>query len=547
MLRLSIRFKKVQAEGEIAHIIWFNACVTFSVLGVLCVAIATQRARFERPGAIQLFWLGLLLVVVPATLRLLSKVPRRNERIALVLMLGLALYGVKILRSPLYFTFYDEFIHLRTINDVLQSRQLFTINPLLEVSALYPGLEILTDGFVSLTHSSVFLGGIVVIGVARVVLVLALFLVGEQVTGSSETAGVATLLYTLNPNFLYLDAQFAYESLALPLLVMVLFVIAWWENQKRSNRLSALCLVLLLSLAITITHHITSFILIAFLLIWNFGFIFRKTLSRSSAMLLKKRQRRSSSAQRPQDRGRFLFPFFILVIVTVMVFVWIFTVATLTLNYLGPTTIGAVREILLLISGEAKTRSLFVSNTGYSAPPEERLIGLLATALVVLAIPVGLIGTIKLRRYSALLFTLAIVAISYPASFIFRFTSIGTDISGRAWAFMYIGVAIVVAIGIVEIVLVIWSGNVSRLLLSVAAGILLIGNFITGWTPTERLPGPYQVSAQGRSIDLRAMLAAKWVNEHLSTDDCITADRMNGLLLGSYASQCVLMSSCVEI
>ena len=64
------------------------------------------------------------------------------------------------------------------------------------------------------------------VGVARLLLVLALYLFFARVSGSTRIAALATLLYMANPNFVYFGAIVAYESLALPLASVVLLAVA---------------------------------------------------------------------------------------------------------------------------------------------------------------------------------------------------------------------------------------------------------------------------------------------------------------------------------
>jgi hypothetical protein len=64
-------------------------------------------------------------------------------------------------------------------------------------------------------------------------LVLVLFLLYERAGGSARLASVATLVYAANPSLLFFDAQFAYESLALPLALFVVWLVARREQQAQ--------------------------------------------------------------------------------------------------------------------------------------------------------------------------------------------------------------------------------------------------------------------------------------------------------------------------
>jgi hypothetical protein len=59
----------------------------------------------------------------------------------LVLLAGVGLYMIKVMHSPIHFTFYDELLHYRTAANILETGFHFQENPLLPVSPLYPGLE----------------------------------------------------------------------------------------------------------------------------------------------------------------------------------------------------------------------------------------------------------------------------------------------------------------------------------------------------------------------------------------------------------------------
>src|SRR5260370_7895193 len=75
----------------------------------------------------------------------------------------------------------------------------------------------------------------IVLGVAGLVLVLALYLFYEYLSNSARVAGIATLLYAANPNF-FGNTGFAYESLATPLAAFVLFAIVRRSHVPRGRR-----------------------------------------------------------------------------------------------------------------------------------------------------------------------------------------------------------------------------------------------------------------------------------------------------------------------
>src|SRR5258708_32827594 len=116
-------------------------------------------------------------------------------------MVGFCLYLIKITASPTYFSMYDEFLHWRTADNIMATGHLFTANSLLPVSAYYPGLEIVTNALSTLSGLNTFYSALLVIGVARLIMILALFLLNEQMMHSSRIASIATLIYMGNPHF----------------------------------------------------------------------------------------------------------------------------------------------------------------------------------------------------------------------------------------------------------------------------------------------------------------------------------------------------------
>ena len=206
-----------------------------SCVGVLSVAGADIRSRGSASGAYGLFWLGLALIFLPAAWQLCRRSTPRTERLVLVVVVGLSLYLVKCLYSPSAFVFHDEFAHLRTVINLRNTGQLFGFNPEIRVAGDYPGLALVTLTLAKVSGLSLVSSGMVIIGVGRLVLMLALFLLLERLTGSARAAGIGCLIYAGNANFLYWSAQFAYESLALPLALAVAFLVLRRSDGSRAR------------------------------------------------------------------------------------------------------------------------------------------------------------------------------------------------------------------------------------------------------------------------------------------------------------------------
>ncbi len=210
---------------------------------------------------------GLLLMFVPNLLRLLSATPSRLERISLLCILGICFYLVQFIVSPLHFSSFDDFLHWRTLADILRTNHLFSVNSMLPVSPYYPGLEIVTNAVSTMSGLSPFYASVVVIGVSRLLMVLSLFLLYERITDSSRLAGIGMLIYMVNPHFLFFDSIFNYETLALPLATFMFYILARYENGHQDHRLGAMRAWFVLA-AVTITHHMTDYIFVGLLMLW---------------------------------------------------------------------------------------------------------------------------------------------------------------------------------------------------------------------------------------------------------------------------------------
>ncbi len=162
--------------------------VLSTACGLMLVSAADALSRSGHAHGSVLFWLGLIAILAPVTARLISASPSRNERVGLLVMLGLASYLVKVFRDPFRFLYADEFVHQYNALSILSTHGLFHQNPILPATAAYPGLESPTAALSALTGLSTFASGLVVIAIARVIMMIALFLLYETVTGSAPSS-----------------------------------------------------------------------------------------------------------------------------------------------------------------------------------------------------------------------------------------------------------------------------------------------------------------------------------------------------------------------
>lgn len=493
---------------------WFPLLTLIDAIGVASVAYAYTTARYGATNVDIFFWLGILLIFVPSTIRLISPTASRAERICLLCAAAICFYVVNIMFSPFSFAGYDEFLHWRTAEDIARSGHLFSFNTLLPASPFYPGLEIVTNALSTLTGLNTFYAGITVVGVAHLVMFLSLFILYERITQSSRIAGIATLLYMTNPHFLFFDSSYSYESLALPLATFVLFTLVDREKLYGKHRWVTLTTWLALS-AVLVTHHMTDFVLDGLLLLWA----------------------ATDIVQRPSHRPRsYLIGIALFGVLASLA--WINLKGNPVVSYLADYFRSALDELSLILTHPASARPLFVSYAGQTAPLWERLFAIAAVALISLGLPFGLLCLWLRYRQQALACVFGIAALFYPLTQVFRFTNFGSEITDRAAAFLFIPISCILAIFIVQFWPVRRLNRKQISFISAALTVLFLGGVILGaGPPWELLPGPYLVGADARSIEPEGIQAAKWAYAYLGANNYITTDRTNRVLMSTYGDQ----------
>ena len=500
----------------------------FSVIcavGVFLVALAYEGGRISIPWASVLFWFGLLLIFLPVAIRLFSSKPSRRERIALLIVLSLSLYLVTYLEYPLYFTGFDDFSHWRTAQDIVASGHLFQANPLLPISPYYPGMEIFTTALSSLTGLSLYASGILLIGVADLIFVLALYLFFEHFTDSPRMAGIAAVLYMANPGYLFFDMNYAYESLALPLAVFVLFAVARRSKAPTSQRLGLNVVILLGLGAVVVTHHLTSFFLVAFLLLWTVILLILKAI----AFVRRNRPHRDRIGPSPGWAA---------IAGLVIAFIWLTYTGDRAVGYLLPHLQNTAQQFMQILANKSAPRQLFHNTSGFVVPLWERLLSYASVALILIGLLFGLFKILWSHRANVAILTLAVVAIGYPVSQAFRLTPAGAESGNRATEFVFLGVAFVLALFAVKFLSSHKPNWIRPVIILGAVSVICFGQMILGsGQPWALLPGPYLVSADNRSIEPEGITAAEWANANLKPGQNVASDRINTLLMATYGRE----------
>ena len=499
---------------------WMPVLSMVLAIGLLTTAIAFQGAVSNSSWATGLFWASLLMMIMPVTARLASLDADRRERIGLVLLLGAALYLVKVMHSPFTFTFSDELVHAFNVDEILRTHHLFGNNAILPVTTSYPGLETVTAALAQISGLSTYAAGMIVVATGRLIISLALFLFYEKFSQSQRLAGLATVIYMANSNYLFWSAQFSYESLALPLAILVLFAVVYRQEQAKGKQVAFLTGVsMMLILAIVVTHHLTSFALI--------GALFTVAALYSVTRLWNLKRYPSIWGIAWTALAALVF--------------WLTFVAKSTLGYILPVAQGALFSSIRLVTGAQSGRELFTNTAGVTAPSWEQWVGIASVLLILFGIPLGLLQLWRRYRRSAFALFMALAALAYFPIQGMRLTGAGWETANRASEFLFVGISFVLALGAITY----WIARPNfrnTMATTIFVAILFAGGVVSGWPPALRLPKPYEVAVemhgkQITEISPQGLAAANWTRRYLGKGNRMATDNSDALLLQRYGGQ----------
>jgi hypothetical protein len=505
--------------------------------GLLMVALGNNAARLDEGQAQPLFWMGLIVIYAPIALRLFSVSASREERIALALLLGGSLYMVKVLYEPTGFALHDELGTWRQTADLIRSGQPLSDNPIVNGYAGFPGLELFTAALALLADLPIFLAGTIAIGLARVALMLGLFLFLERATRSSRAAGIGVALYACNPSFLYFDSQFGYESIALVIAAALLLVTLRWSapaSRGRGRNASGLIAAMaILAATLAITHHMTSYAMVAFLALWAVMIPLSGRSWRPAHPGGANPSRWSAIVGAPWIAGPGLPALFL----AFAAGSWFVVEAShVTTAELGGVFKEAIESVIHLVTGESGSKTLFQS-AGQTNTTAARVLGVASIVPLLVAIPLGLLRTWRGKEAPNPLWrALSIVALFYPLTMLLRFTQAGTETSQRASEFVFLGLAFLGGLLLDELP---WRGDRFRRLrlglgCTALATVIFLGGFIVGESPVTRQPGSFIVGGETRSITPQGIAAAQFAASRLPPGSRVIVDRPNSTLVSSF-------------
>jgi hypothetical protein len=483
-----------RAGGDVGWPAAFPLIALLSSVGTLAVAAAYAAGREGWPYLSALYWPGQLLVYVPIALRAYSpRLTRPAEGFALLLLLFVQQTLLFRMYSPLALKFPDELQHWRGTVNVIQSGTLDQANYSLPVAVHYPGLEALGGALSASTGLSVTATAFIVAALLHLLLVCALYVLFLRIRADWRVATLACVIYAANPHYMVFDAMYLYESLALPFLLLTVWAL---RLLRLPGRAPGRWGILLIAIGmVTVSHHITSFVMVALL-----GGLAAAGLCRP----------------RP---GRELRPAATWLVATAAVLAWVLLVAREVAGYLAPTVAQLGDNATGLLHGQLGAAT--PGGAPVAEPLDERLATIGALGILVFLVVRGSRGLWPERHAEP--WTLPLIGgalLIFAACGLRLVASDGAELSGRASTFIYIPVALVAAIALRDIrrrgLGHHDTGRRGLALLGqatpgVAAAVILMGGVASGWPPSwDRLPGPHLAAGFERSVDPRGIAAAGW-------------------------------------
>jgi hypothetical protein len=499
-----------------------------SAVAVLLVALGYAESRWGGNVAILLFWSGQLVLLVAAAAVLLAPRPGSGALTTAVLVYSAGQSMMRWSYSPLRLEFGDELQHQRSAVEILQSGHLFPVNYSLPISASYPGLEAVADGLRHLTGLSLYVSAVLTAGLAHVLGAAAVLLFLRRF-GKPRAAALAALVYAVG-SYATFSTLFVYQTLALPVAVLVVAeVLAFDRARGRSGRAA---LVFLLSALVVVTHHLTSFVLLAALLVVGLVQV-------------------TSSTSRSAAKWTFAAAF----VLAAVLATWTATVARAVIPYL----VAPLEKLADSLRG-ARSGS-YAAPPGAGQPLIERTFTLGAVLLLIVGLALAAWMAWRRRQRGIAAFTAAALGIQVMLVVIRLVASDGAELASRALAFT----ALVTAAAFASVVTAATDGWFappprhrspaasatadSRLRRAVAAClvVLAVGGTAGGWPPHyERLP-TYQVGSFESAMDKHTIEASNWVGSALKPGNRFGADFGNLVALGTIGNQVPVVGSYAKV
>lgn len=506
--------------------IGYKLTIISIILGVIAISQSYFLA-YKGDFNYTFFWIGILLGIVPTLILVMNMDGHKDndfKNLILLFLLGFLFYMPLIFWSPTYFRFNDEILHLNSLEMILQKGNL-DINPVLEMSRYYPGLEFLTIFFMKFTGFSPFVAAKVSMGIIHSLVLVFIYFTFRTITSSQKIAALGSIIYIASPGYIFFDAVFSYETVGILLIVILIYLL--YKHSSSNNEKFGLSVVSTIVLfALIITHHFSSYMFSIFLVLMYISYHFY-----SSDIM----------------NTKYIARYTALTIATIIV--WIIYGAETTIDYFGNMVSTSISSILSFLTQGVAQREPFRLTTlpGYELFIDKYVFIPMIFLLYVYCI----YSIIRDRRkdinaryidprYVSLILYGSLFFISIPLIF----TMAGKLFMYRSWSFSFIGLSLAIAIAserlfnmkvkIMKIPILI---PMSIPMFIIIILIIMGGNSI-GSSSSYREPKNLDASIPS-SITSEIVIASDWFETHFNSRNLILGDATTYFVFSAYGNQLI--------
>jgi hypothetical protein len=497
---------------------------------IICIAlgmiIVSQSYLFGYKGSFSytLFWIGILFSTISVLIMILN-VDSQNKKLIILFCFGLLLYLPVIFWSPSYFRFQDEIYHANNLGLILENNGTLNINPLLEISKYYPGIEFLTIFIMKFSGLSLFTSAKILIGILHSLVLIFVYFLFKIITSSQRIAIIGSFIYAANPSYAFFDAIFSYETMGILLMIILIFIVYKYGISTDKFSISLISLIILG--ALVMTHHFSSYMFSIFMIIL--------TLSTFYGCHLK-----------IVDNRKLRYISTLTITTIILIFLWIIFQAQMTIRYFGGMMSKSISSILSFIVEDVKIQRIpfwqtqlpkyetFVDT--YIYIPILFLLYIYGIYLInkKYGISQYLVNKNNSRLTDPIYVSLVLYGFMFFISLSLIFTTAGQTFMYRSWAFTFIGLSF--SVGIALDGLMKMQRFFMRYLVYIIVLLIIMGGVSIGNSYTLRDPN-FIFASVPSSVTLDVIKASDWFNVHFDNNNNILGDSTIRMVFGGYGYQ----------
>jgi hypothetical protein len=513
------------------------AAVLLPPVGAMFLLLSFHHAAsLVEPDQLQfaLFWVGFLLGMLPLVALACGRgVGGAARTWALV---GIGLFGMipRLMQpgpaGP------DEYIHFRQALEAYLSGDVGHVVYLLPITKAFPGLHQTAGALARLTDLPLWTAGIGVIVLAHIISVLAIYQLVRMVGAPARGAAVGAVVYMLNPSWLYFDAAFSYESLALPLMLWCLAATVAAGRATSKLNLRAIAMALFCVVVLPVIHHLTTIMLCLILVL----LIVVRTLPFV---------RRTAVGGRRESGERFWPQILILGTLLLSITYWWSGLYSWLVVYLGPAWANGIEQLQKILNGEVQSSGSRSPFDGAANPAYEIVCGYLLP-FVLFALFLWSLAILRRnrRRIGSAAWAFVVLGAMFFASLPMILTAGGGEGAHRSWAHSFIGLAVMFGLAwslapdsaayeaatrLRAVARLFSRRSVRTAVAGIVFTVLALGSAAVGTNVPHRFPGAPLVGEDGKSVSRESGAVAMWLAAHTPIDTVVMTDRFTSLQIGS--------------